>query len=90
MPFARGYHIEFGGGRGLPGAGSFGGFEAILGGGYGVELKRKMRKMYGAQIGFSGRGEMIPNEDSYCEIDPQRGRSVGHPRAALPFQMEPG
>ena len=21
-------------------------------------------------MGFSGRGEMIPNEDSYCEIDP--------------------
>ena len=45
MPFARGYHIEFGGGRGLPGAGDFGGSERILGGGYGVELKRKVRKL---------------------------------------------
>jgi choline dehydrogenase-like flavoprotein len=26
--------------------------------------------MYGAGIGLSGRGEMIPNEESYCEIDP--------------------
>jgi hypothetical protein len=42
----------------------------VLGGGYGVELKKNLRKIYGCDIGFSGRGEMIPNEDSYCEIDP--------------------
>jgi choline dehydrogenase-like flavoprotein len=70
MPFARGYHIEFGGGRGQPDAGAFDGFEGLNGGGYGVELKRQIRKMYGANIYMSGRGEMIPNEDSYCEIDP--------------------
>jgi choline dehydrogenase-like flavoprotein len=70
MPFARGYHIEFGGGRNQPDAGSFDGFETINGGGYGLDLKKQIRKMYGANIGFSGRGEMIPNEDSYCEIDP--------------------
>src|SRR5205823_8531777 len=27
LPFARGYHIEIGGGRGLPGAGALGGYE---------------------------------------------------------------
>ena len=27
--------------------------------------------MYGTFIGFSGRGEMIPNENSYCDIDPE-------------------
>ncbi len=70
MPFARGYHIEFGGGRSQPDAGTFDGFEELNGGGYGVGLKREIRKMYGANVGMSGRGEMIPNEDSYCEIDP--------------------
>jgi choline dehydrogenase-like flavoprotein len=70
LPFPRGYHIEIGGGRGMPGAGILGGSERILGGGYGVELKRNLRKMYGANVFFSGRGEMIPNEQSYCEIDP--------------------
>ena len=69
IPFARGYHIEIGGGRDQPGAGVLGGASRHLGG-YGVELKRNLRKMYGADIHFSGRGEMIPNEDSYCEIDP--------------------
>jgi choline dehydrogenase-like flavoprotein len=70
MPFSRGYHIEMGGGRGLPEAGIFGESHQVLGGGYGVELKKNLRKIYGSDIGFSGRGEMIPNEDSYCEIDP--------------------
>jgi choline dehydrogenase-like flavoprotein len=70
IPFARGYHIEIGGGRGQQDAGAFAGFETLTGGGYGVELKRTLRKMYGADVYMSGRGEMIPNEDSYCEIDP--------------------
>jgi choline dehydrogenase-like flavoprotein len=71
MPFARGYHIELGGGRGLPGEGTMGGYPTqFLGGGYGVELKQKLRKLYGCEVHFAGRGEMIPNQDSYCEIDP--------------------
>src|SRR5260221_9895402 len=40
------------------------------GGGYGKSLKDDYRKYYGAPIGFSGPGEMIPNADSYCQIDP--------------------
>src|SRR5579863_10209540 len=67
LPFARGYHIEFGGGRDMPGAGVGRGSERI--GGYGVELKRNVRKYYGSFVGFACRGEMIPNKDSYCEID---------------------
>jgi choline dehydrogenase-like flavoprotein len=70
MPFARGYHIEISGGRDMPGAGFGYGSERFLGGGYGLDLKRGVRKLYGANVYFAGRGEMIPNEDSYCEIDP--------------------
>jgi choline dehydrogenase-like flavoprotein len=33
-------------------------------------LKQKCRELYGTYIGFSGRGEMIANENTYCEIDP--------------------
>jgi choline dehydrogenase-like flavoprotein len=70
MPFARGYHIEIGGGKGQPGEGIMGDYpERFLGGGYGVGMKQNLRKLYGCDIGFSGRGEMIPNENSYCEID---------------------
>jgi choline dehydrogenase-like flavoprotein len=67
--FPRGYHIEFGGGPFMPGVGTFRAAAARQEG-YGVELKRALRAGYGTTIGFSGRGEMIPNEHCYCEIDP--------------------
>ncbi|MEX2325186.1 MAG: GMC family oxidoreductase, partial [Gemmatimonadaceae bacterium] len=71
LDFARGYHIEVWGGVRAPGAGFMGGIHRYPGGGgYGKQLKDDYRKYYGATIGFSGRGEMIPNDDSYCEIDP--------------------
>jgi choline dehydrogenase-like flavoprotein len=86
MPFARGYHIELGGGRGLPGAGELGGSDRILGGGYGIELKRNLRKIYGANIYLDGRGEMIPNDDSYCEIDPDTLDQWGIPVLRFHFK----
>jgi len=86
LPFARGYHIELGGGRGLPGAGALGGADRILGGGYGLELKRNLRKIYGANIYLDGRGEMIPNEDSYCEIDPDTVDQWGIPVLRFHFK----
>lgn len=73
LDFPRGYHIEVYGGRGMPGAG-FGNniqdYPGSSGGGYGVTLKNEYRKFWGTSVGFSGRGEMIPNKDSHCEIDP--------------------
>jgi choline dehydrogenase-like flavoprotein len=67
--FPRGYHIEFGGGREMPGVGEF---NDLLHEeeGYGATLKKRARQVYGIGIGLSGRGEMIPNPDTYCEIDP--------------------
>ena len=86
MPFARGYHIEPGGGREQPGAGIFNGTERYLGGGYGAELKQNVRKLYGTGVSFSGRGEMIPNDDSYCEIDPQAVDQFGIPVLRFHFK----
>ncbi len=71
LDFPRGYHIEVWGGLGAPGYGFMGGISNYgNGGGYGKSLKDDYRKYYGATIGFSGRGEQIPNADCYCEIDP--------------------
>jgi choline dehydrogenase-like flavoprotein len=67
--FLRGYHIEFGGGQGMPGVGQFDELCEHTEG-YGLPLKQKIRSTYGAFIAFDGRGEMIPNENCYCEIDP--------------------
>ena len=71
LDFPRGYHIEVWGGHDQPSAGFMGGIESYPGGGgYGKDLKDMYRRYYGAAVGFSGRGEQIPNEDCYCEIDP--------------------
>ena len=70
LSFPRGYHIEFGGGYGMPGVGSFLG-TVNRHEGYGLGLKKAIRDEYGTSVGMSGRGEMIPNEDSFCEIDPE-------------------
>jgi choline dehydrogenase-like flavoprotein len=71
LDFPRGYHIEVWGGRGVPGAGFMGGIHRYpAGGGYGKALKDQYRRLYGTTIGFSGRGEMIPNDDSFAELDP--------------------
>jgi choline dehydrogenase-like flavoprotein len=42
-----------------------------VGGGWGKQLKDDYRKIYGSTLGFAGRGEMVSNEDCYCDIDPQ-------------------
>ena len=67
--FPRGYHVEIGGGYGMPAIGSFHG-SCERNEGYGKSLKQAIQREYGTIIGLSGRGEMIPNEKTYCEIDP--------------------
>jgi choline dehydrogenase-like flavoprotein len=73
LGFARGYHIELGGGFGMPAYGFGGGvhnYPQGRGGGYGKELKDEYRRYYGAFVGFSGRGEQVSREECRCEIDP--------------------
>ena len=70
LGFPRGYHIEVGGGYGMPGIGSFQG-AVNRHEGYGLAMKQRIRDEYGISVGMSGRGEMIPNEHSFCEIDPE-------------------
>ncbi|REG90564.1 GMC oxidoreductase [Algoriphagus antarcticus] len=82
LDFARGYHIEYGGGMGQPGYGAGGNMESMRkyitdefgkpspNGGYGQGLKKDIRQIYGSTVGMSGRGESVPRFDNYCEIDP--------------------
>ena len=80
LDFPRGYHVEMGGGRHLPGYGVLGGIQRFPpGGGYGKQLKDDYRRYYGSTVGFSGRGEQIPNENCYCEIDPDTVDQWGIP-----------
>jgi choline dehydrogenase-like flavoprotein len=80
LDFPRGYHIELGGGRHMPAFGIMSGIQRFNGvGGYGASLKNDYRRFYGATVNFAGRGEMIPNADTYCEIDPAVVDAYGIP-----------
>jgi choline dehydrogenase-like flavoprotein len=73
LGFPRGYHVELGGGFGMPGYGFGGGaheYPQGRGGGYGADLKDEYRRYYGAFVNFAGRGEQIAREDNFCDIDP--------------------
>jgi len=90
LDFPRGYHIEYGGGFGMPLYGFQWGIEKLNGtykvkdkqkeaGGYGASLKEDYRYFFGAHVGMAGRGEGIAREDSYCEIDPNVVDKYGIP-----------
>lgn len=64
LSFARGYHFEFGGGFSPPSI-SMGQYAN----GYGVQLKQDLRRLYGSFLGFSLRGEMLPSENCFMELD---------------------
>lgn len=91
LDFPRGYHIEYGGGMGMPMYGYGMGIHGMNGkyaytdgkslpsGGYGSRLKEDARRFYGAYVGMAGRGEPIPLESNYCEIDPNNVDKYGIP-----------
>src|SRR5689334_24446992 len=90
LDFPRGYHIEYGGGMGMPLYGFSWGIENLNGrytvkgkqkegGGYGKSLKEDYRFFYGAGVGMAGRGESIALESNYCEIDPKVVDKYGIP-----------
>lgn len=90
LDFPRGYHIEYWGGMSQPAYGFGFGIEGQNGkyevngkkkeaGGYGVSLKEDYRYFYGASVGMGGRGEAIPLESNYCEIDPNVVDQFGIP-----------
>lgn len=91
LDFARGYHIEYWGGMGMPSYGFGGGMDTMRqyvkdefgnpspNGGYGEGLKKDIRRFYGSTVGMSGRGESIPQYDNYCEIDNQVVDKYGIP-----------
>jgi choline dehydrogenase-like flavoprotein len=76
LDFPRGYHFEIGSGFGEPGAWVSGDFQ-----GYGKALKDEAKANYGASVSFALRGEMLPNDNCYMEIDDQVTDKWGIPVA---------
>ena len=64
LDFPRGYHFEVGSGFREPGASVSGGLQ-----GYGKSVKDQVKRKYGSYVYLALRGEMLPNEHSYMEID---------------------
>ena len=89
--FARGYHIEYWGGMGMPSYGSHHGVQNYNNkvprvdgkpqesGGYGTALKQDYRRFYGASVGMDGRGTALARKENYCEIDPNKVDKFGIP-----------
>lgn len=78
LNFARGYHIEIGGTRPMPG-GRSPVPDAFLRGAYGTRLKEEARRYYGSFVRYAARGEMIPNANSFAELDPSVKDKFGIP-----------
>jgi choline dehydrogenase-like flavoprotein len=83
--FPRGYHIEISGGFRMPEIGSFNG-ECRQHEGYGKDLKDSIYKHYGATVSFAGRGEQIPNDNTYLDLDPDVVDQWGIPVPRFHFQ----
>jgi choline dehydrogenase-like flavoprotein len=90
LDFPRGYHIEYGGGFGMPLYGFNWGIEELNGrfrikgkdkqpGGYGISLKEDYRFFFGSHVGMAGRGEAIARKENRCEIDPKVVDKYGIP-----------
>ncbi|GAA4929799.1 GMC family oxidoreductase [Mucilaginibacter defluvii] len=91
LGFPRGYHIEYGGGMGMPSYGFGSGMHLKNGlvpgkdgkmkeaGGYGASLKNDYRRFYGTEVYMAGRGTAIARADNYCEIDPEVVDKYGIP-----------
>ncbi len=77
LDFPRGYHYEVGAEFRAPAVGTSG--ISILVDGYGKQLKEDARRYYGSLLRFGQRGEMIPNDHCYAEIDPERKDDFGIP-----------
>ena len=69
LDFPRGYHIEPRGGRRMPSM-LVGGYVDGDTATYGDALRDEIRRKYGSYIYLAGEGEMIPNDDCYCDLDP--------------------
>jgi choline dehydrogenase-like flavoprotein len=76
LDFPRGYHIEIGGGFGMPAYGigwditEMNKFVGGSVGGYGDKLRDDVKRYFGAFIHLAGRGEAVARYENRCEIDP--------------------
>ena len=92
LNFTRGYHLEIGGGMGMPGYGfgfavnQYNRFFGERVGGYGNSLRDDIRRYYGARLSIACRGESVPQYNNYCELDPNVVDEWGMPVLRFNYQ----
>ncbi len=92
LDFSRGYHLEIGGGMGMPGYGfgfavnQYNRFFGERVGGYGNSLRDDIRRYYGARLSIACRGESVPQYSNYCELDPNMVDEWGMPVLRFNYQ----
>lgn len=82
LGFPGGYHLEFTSGRQMPSLTTLNGIESRSGHAgvlFGAKLKEEARRYYGSRQGFGAQGTMLPNDGSFCELDPELKDQWGIP-----------
>lgn len=75
--FARGYMLDIG-----SGATQMPGYAASIPG-YGKKYREEVRRMFPAIVAVGGHGEMLANEKSFVDLDPQARDEFGLPKARM-------
>ena len=78
LDFPRGYHIEMLTSRPMPDM-FFNNITDFCRTPFGAGLREEIRRKYGSFFILAGRGEMLPNDDTFCEIDPTVKDRLGVP-----------
>lgn len=86
LGFPRGYYMAWSGGRGMPGMGTASGGISMAGDVFGSALKVAARRYFGSFVDLHARGEMIPNEKCFMELDPDKKDQWGIPVPRFHFQ----
>ncbi|MDD9891039.1 MAG: GMC family oxidoreductase [Gammaproteobacteria bacterium] len=92
LDFTRGYHLEIGGGMGMPSYGfgfAVNQYNQYLDervGGYGNQLRDDIRRFYGARLSIACRGESVPQYTNRCELDPTVVDEWGIPVLRFDYQ----
>ena len=82
LGFPGGYHLEFTTGRQMPSLTTLNGVDSLNAGGgtlFGAQLKEEARRYYGSSLGFGAQGTMLPNDGTFCELDPELKDQWGIP-----------
>lgn len=78
LDFPRGYHIEIVPSRLMPGM-YIDNMTDFCDTPFGPGLREEMKRKYGSMLIMASRGEMLPNKDTFCELDPSTKDKWGMP-----------